>query len=575
MSHQTPDGSVVAESFVVQLSDITSNPATSFERKISDLLALGCEYLHLEIGILSTIEGDSYSVLHAHSPDGTVRPGQVFALSDTYCEQTIAASGPIGFAQASGSDRERHPAYRSTQMEAYVGVAVTVDGQLFGTVNFSSRYPRSQRFSEQEITVVRLMGQWIGYELMRQRTHAALERKDRQLERLLAASNRMNTDLTIDRVLQEVTDSATKVLDCRYAALGVLRTDGPGLAHFVFSGLTQTEREKMGDLPVGKGVLGLLTKDPRPHRIADLRAHPSSFGFPPNHPQMKSFLGVPILGPQGPIGNLYCTDKRGATEFGQDDESAAQVLAAESAIAIENARLFTELRTLQVTRDRFYAMVNHELRNALTGVHGWAELILRKAGDNPPRPVVETVESAEHTLDILNDLLDLSRLDATHIKPETTRTDAYKILQEAVATVQPSARDAGVVVEVAASEPFPCRTDPKRVRQILVNLLRNAVQHSGDDSVTVTLEGDDEQLRFTVEDHGEGISPEQLEIIFDAFERAQSNVGGGTGLGLTLSRRLATILGGDIVVRSKLGEGSRFTVTIARHLASPIDRTTD
>jgi K+-sensing histidine kinase KdpD len=560
---------------VVQLSDITSDPATSFERKISDLLALGCEYLQLEIGILSTIEGDSYSVLHAHSPDGTVRPGQVFALSDTYCEQTIAASGPIGFSQASGSDRERHPAYRSTQMEAYVGVAVTVDHQLFGTVNFSSRYPRSQQFTEQEITVVRLMGQWIGYELMRQRTHAALERKDRQLERLLAASNRMNTDLTIDRVLQEVTDSATKVLDCRYAALGVLRADGPGLAHFVFSGLSQAEREKMGDLPVGKGVLGLLTKDPRPHRIADLRAHPSSSGFPPNHPQMKSFLGVPILGPRGPIGNLYCTDKRGATEFSQDDESAAQVLAAESAIAIKNARLFTELRTLQVTRDRFYAMVNHELRNALTGVHGWAELILRKAGDNPPRPVVETVESAEHTLEILNDLLDLSRLDATHIKPETTGADAYKIVQAAVATVQPSARDAGVVIEVAASEPLPCRTDPKRVRQILVNLLRNAVQHSGDDSVTVKVEGDDEQLRFTVQDHGEGISPEQLEIIFDAFERAQSSVGGGTGLGLTLSRRLATILGGDIAVRSKLGEGSRFTVTIARHLSSPIDRATD
>ena len=567
MSQQVPDRTTLTESFIVHLSEITSDPTTSLDRKISSLLALGCDYLRLEVGILSTIEGDTYSVLHAYPPDATVKRGQVFSLSDTYCEQTIVAPGPIGFTQATGSPRERHRAFRSLRMETYIGVAVSVDHQVFGTVNFSSRLPRPKHFTEHETMIVRLMGQWIGYELMRQRAEAALRHKDGQLERLLAAANRMNTDLSIAHVLQEVTDSAVDVLNCRYAALGVLRADGRGLDRFVYSGLTEEEREGIGDPPVGEGVLGLLIEDPRPYRLANVADHPRSIGFPANHPPMKSFLGVPIVGSNRPIGNLYCADKLGASEFTEDDESAAQVLAAEAAIAIENARLFTELLALQVTRDRFYAMVNHELRNALTAVHGWSELLLRKAGDEPPRAVVETVESAEYALELLNDLLDLSRLDAKHIEPKSIDVDAFQIVEEAVAMVQPSAHDAGVTINVMGSGPLPCRTDPTRARQILVNLLRNAVRHSGDDSVTVEAGGDEAQLRFSVVDRGEGISPEQQAIIFDAFARARSRAGGGTGLGLTLSRRLAVILGGDITVHSQLGAGARFTVTIARELS--------
>ena len=139
-------------------------------------------------------------------------------------------------------------------------------------------------------------------------------------------------------------------------------------------------------------------------------------------------------------------------------------------------------------------MVNHELRNALTGVYGWAELLLRKSGDDPPRPVIETVESAEYALELLNDLLDLSRFDADRLEPEVTEADALGIVKEAVKTVQPSARDAGVDIEIIAPKQLTCRTDPKRMRQILINLLRNAVRHSGDNAVKVEMDGDDTQL---------------------------------------------------------------------------------
>ncbi len=566
MPYQPPDSETSPEAFITDLLAVVSTPGTSFEQKVQDILVLGCEHLRLEFGILAEIDGDKYVVRQVCSPDDILQPGQAFELSGTYCEQTIATADPIGFAQVAGTEREQHPAYRSFQLEAYVGVAVVVDNAVFGTLNFSSRSPRPTEFTERDFTLVSLLGQWVTSELMRQRTEQVLRRKDQQLERLLEATNRMHTDLSLDRVLQEVADSARDLLNCRYAALGVLDPGGTQLSGFTTSGMSPEERQRIGRLPTGQGLLGLLIEDPRPHRVDYLSKHPKSVGFPEHHPLMKSFLGVPITGREGPIGNLYFADKLTADVFTDEDEEVAVGLAAEAAVAIENARLVTQLQALQATRNRFYAMVNHELRNALTGVYGWAELLLRKAGDDPPRPVVETVDAAEYAIELLNDLLDLSRFDAYRIEPEIAEADAVDIVQDAVATVQPSARAAGVEIEIIAPKHLICRTDPKRVRQILINLLRNAVRHSGDNAVKVELDGDDTQLIFTVADRGEGISPEQQEIIFDAFARANSKVGGGTGLGLTLSRQLAVMLGGDIEVDSALGKGARFTVTIARYL---------
>lgn len=566
MRRELEDNPPEIGSFALDLFEIVSDPETSFERKVQDFLCLGCEWLDLEIGILAEVQKNKYIVRHVCSPTDSLQSGQSFDLADTCCEQTLTATGPIGFKHVLNPERQRHPAHKSLRMEAYLGVPIRLENRVYGTLSFSSRCARPDDFTEQNFTLVRLMGRWMERELTSRRTEQALRRKDRQLERLLEATTRMHTDLSLDRVLGQVTDSAIELLGCRYAALGVLDPEGKGLAEFASSGMSEEVRRQIGPLPVGKGLLGLVIDDPCPHRVADIAKHAKSVGFPEHHPPMKSFLGVPILGAQGPIGNLYFADKLDADEFDAEDEEIAQGLAAEAAIAIENARLVTKLRTLQVTRNRFYAMVNHELRNALTGVYGWAELLLRKAGDNPPRAVKETMESAEYSLELLNDLLDLSRFDAQRIEPEIVEADAFEILQDAVATVQPSARDAGVKIEIVKPKHMPCRTDPKRIRQILVNLLRNAVCHSGDDSVAIELDGGDSRLVFSVVDHGEGISPEQQEVIFDAFARANSKVGGGTGLGLTLSRRLAVMLGGDIKVQSALGEGARFTVTIGRYL---------
>lgn len=395
-----------------------------------------------------------------------------------------------------------------------------------------------------------------------------------RVERLWSAALRISAaEHELDRVLQQIADSAREVIGCRYAALGVLDESGEALKQFVVSGISQEQYDKIGSLPTGKGILGVLIREPQPLRLKRIVAHEKSAGFPPHHPPMTTFLGVPILGRRGPMGNLYLTEKLGADEFNAQDEALAVMLAAHAAVAVENARfiaerenLMAELKSLQASRERFFAMINHELRNALTAVHGWTELWLRKAGADAPRAAHEVAESAEHAVKLLEDVLDLSRLDAQRLEPKLHDVDLIGVIREAVSAVEPAAERRGVRVELddpAAS--LACRTDPNRVRQIFVNLLSNAVRHSPENNlVRVRIEHDDDRIRVEVVDRGEGIPAARQRTIFEAFERSSDESGKGTGLGLALSRRLARVLWGDLHVESQVGKGARFVLDLPR-----------
>src|SRR6266567_1826903 len=145
-------------------------------------------------------------------------------------------------------------------------------------------------------------------------TGADTERVRARFERLLMALVAVFSEHSLERVLQQLVDSARDVVGAKYAALGVLGPDGTSLAQFVTSGLSPEARREIGELPSGRGLLGLVIREPRPIRTADINTHPAKYGFPAHHPPMQSFLGVPIVGRQGVFGNLYLTEKEGAPE---------------------------------------------------------------------------------------------------------------------------------------------------------------------------------------------------------------------------------------------------------------------
>jgi signal transduction histidine kinase len=157
---------------------------------------------------------------------------------------------------------------------------------------------------------------------------------------LVEAGIALTSELSLDAVLQKLVDAAAGLTGAQYAALGVLEPSGDRLERFVTSGISEEARAAIGDLPHGRGILGVLIRDPEPLRLHDLGDDPRSVGFPPNHPPMHTFLGVPLRLRGTVYGNLYLTEKAGGADFDSEDEATVELLAAQAAVAIENARLY-------------------------------------------------------------------------------------------------------------------------------------------------------------------------------------------------------------------------------------------
>ena len=161
-----------------------------------------------------------------------------------------------------------------------------------------------------------------------------------RLRLLVDAGIALSSELSLDALLQRIVETAAELTGARYAALGVVDKTGQSLERFLTTGIDAETYASIGELPRGRGILGVLIRDARPLRLRDLADDPRSVGFPRNHPPMRTFLGVPIVLRGVAFGNLYLTEKSGGAEFTADDEELTQLLAAQAAVAIENARLY-------------------------------------------------------------------------------------------------------------------------------------------------------------------------------------------------------------------------------------------
>jgi len=168
---------------------------------------------------------------------------------------------------------------------------------------------------------------------------AAPEETDR-LRTLVETGIAISSELSLDAVLERITAAAARVTGAEYAALGVIDPAGTALERFVTHGVDAETQESIGELPRGRGILGVLIRDARPLRLHDLGENSESVGFPPNHPPMRTFLGVPIMLRGVAYGNLYLTEKRGGGDFTDEDQELVTLLAAQAAVAVENARLY-------------------------------------------------------------------------------------------------------------------------------------------------------------------------------------------------------------------------------------------
>ena len=218
-------------------------------------------------------------------------------------------------------------------------------------------------------------------------------------------------------------------------------------------------------------------------------------------------------------------------------------------------------------KSEFLANMSHELRTPLNGVIGYSQLLQRDRGlTAAQREALDAItKCGAHLLELINDVLDLSKIEAGRIDIEQTATDLPQLITDLGHVIAEAARRKGLVLNVSIDSDVPARVvlDGRHLRQILLNLLGNAVKFTTKGEVSLEIARNDDELTFAVADTGPGINADELSEIFEAFTQTSSGAAaGGTGLGLTISRRLLQIMGADLQVHSVVGEGSRFYFTL-------------
>ena len=320
------------------------------------------------------------------------------------------------------------------------------------------------------------------------------EEQIQRLHDLHAAGLAVTSDLDLGELLNRVADEARKLTGAEYAALGVLNPDGGGLAQFITSGMTPEEVARMGPPPTGRGLLGAVISEGRTIRLIKAHADPRAVGVPEGHPIPTSFLGVPVRVRDRIIGNLYLINKEGERPFTEQDQTLVEMLAAQAAVAIENARLFAESERLLAeldaahrARSRLHAYVNHDLRNALHGVSLWAERLEQSAGgvtvpfqpDEAGEIARKILRGSTHALRLVRDVLDLARLEEGRLQTWPRRVVIADLIEAAMDSIAPEAerREVKLVFE-PPEDRLELVADPDRVLQITLNLLSNAVKFS-------------------------------------------------------------------------------------------------
>ena len=322
-----------------------------------------------------------------------------------------------------------------------------------------------------------------------------------RLRDLLDAVLGINSALSLPHVLRHIVEAAVEVIGARYGALGVLSAQGDFLSEFVNVGIPPAEVAAIGNLPEGHGILGLLIVDARPLRLGDLSKHPESYGFPPNHPPMRSFLGVPISVRDQVFGNLYLTEKQSAAEFTEEDEGLAIALASAAGVAIENARLHARVRdlTLVEDRERIAADLHDTVIQRLFATGLSLQATLRSIA---PPEAAQRVEMAVVDLDDT-----IRQIRSTIFALQPPRATGWGLRAQILALANETAGSLGFEPHLRLDGPIDAAPDDQVANHLLAVLreaLSNVVRHAQATRVDVTVEASDRQIAVEVRDNGVG-----------------------------------------------------------------------
>jgi signal transduction histidine kinase len=359
-------------------------------------------------------------------------------------------------------------------------------------------------------------------------------------------------ELSVDEVLQRLVDRARELAGARYAALGIPDAQG-GFGRFLVSGMTDELVAAMGPLPRTHGLLGAMLETRDPFRTDDVHEHPRFHGWwPDRHPDMRSFLGVPIVSPDGVIGAFYLTEKEGAPVFDAGDQELIELLAAHAAIAITNARLYERSRELTIVAERnrlaleLHDVVSQKLFGLVLAAESALTLLDRDGGGDRDR--AEARAQIERARELGRQAQDELRSLILELRPPALDRDGLPgVLRkhvELVGRLHATEIDLRIDDDLAPDD----RRDPEVLR-IAEEALHNALRHAGARHIVVGLDGAGDGLVLVVTDDGAGFDPDDPEL------RSHH-------LGLTSMQERARRLGGRLEIRSAPGTGSTVRLVV-------------
>ncbi len=373
---------------------------------------------------------------------------------------------------------------------------------------------------------------------------------NRKLLALDAAVLAISGDLSLADTLARIVKTAAELAGSQYAALGVPNDTGEYLAEFITTGISDADSLRISHRPRGHGLLGLVLRDGQTLRLRDLRNHPQSVGFPEHHPEMSSFLGVPIIRKNKRLGDLYLTNKLTADEFSAEDQLIIELLAAHAGVAIENARLYEAVQTLSVVeeRQRIGMDLHDGVIQSIYAVGLTLEYVKAQLGDGDINGASDRLDTA---LDALNGTIRDIRAYILDLRPPRLENDDLpaalnRLLAEFKAN---TLMQVDLRIETGTVELIN-----RPVSQVLFHVaqeaLSNAAKHSRASRVEVRLAKDDSSIFLVIRDNGRGF------VLEDTAQRF--------GHGLRNMRDRAATLAGNLTIGGRLGKGTEVKLAFPR-----------
>ncbi|HEY1436303.1 MAG TPA: GAF domain-containing protein [Casimicrobiaceae bacterium] len=529
------------------------------------------------------VEGDALRVAAGLGRTGTFDPGELFPLSRGSLSGRAVVDGiSIHIEDLAAASEQEFPVGREMQRRIGHHTALAVplmrEDRAIGAIALWRMEVRP--FTEKQIALVRTFADQAAIAIENVRlfnaTKEALEQQTAVAEILRVISS---SPTDVQPVLDAIAESAARLCDA--AAASMYLTDGTVLRHLASKGPSPDPVSSVEVLPINRdSISGRALLERRAIEVDDMLAAGADYPLSVEIAKRsghRTVVVVPLFREGNPFGTILLR-RQEVRPFSERELALLRTFGDQAAIALENVRLFREIeeksRQLEVAnkhKSEFLANMSHELRTPLNAIIGFSEVLLEKMfGEINAKQqdyLSDIHSSGRHLLALINDILDLSKIEAGRMELEPSDFDVPTALQNAMTLVRERAQRHGIAlsldIDPAVGE---LRADERKFKQILVNLLSNAVKFTPDGGrVALRAQPVDSGLEFSVSDTGIGIAPEDQEKVFEEFRQ----VGGdyktkqeGTGLGLALARKFVQLHGGAISVQSELGKGATFTFTI-------------